>query len=175
MSQCTHVWVMSHMDGWVMFQFKKKNCNYYHDDILRANKWVALNIDDSNLVRTSHITGMNESRHIYKWVTSHVWMSHGTHIHESPHVYEWVTSHIYVSHVTRMNESRHVTYMNESRHTYKWVTSRVWMSHVTPKCFTSLVNNSCLIPISHVTFNCHRGGVDPYDTLSHKSSSFPAN
>jgi len=37
---------------------------------------------------------MNESRHTYAWVTSHIWMSHVTHMNESRHTYEWVTSHI---------------------------------------------------------------------------------
>jgi len=34
---------------------------------------------------TSHVTHMNESRHTYEWVMSHIWMSHVTHMNESCH------------------------------------------------------------------------------------------
>jgi len=103
----------------------------------------------------------SESRHTYEWVMSHItrinesrhMTSHVTHTNEFCPVqclcplikdlsinactYEWVMS--------RMNESCHVwmsrvTYawvmsrMNESCHTYEWVMSRInesWMSHAT--------------------------------------------
>jgi len=32
------------------------------------------------------VTHMNESRHIYKWVMSHIWMSHVTYMNESRHL-----------------------------------------------------------------------------------------
>jgi len=36
-----------------------------------------------------HVTCMNESCHVYKWVMSHVWMSHGTDLSESCDMYDW--------------------------------------------------------------------------------------
>ena len=75
-------------------------------------------------------THMNESRHTYEWVTSHIWMRHVAHMNESHHTYEWDTSHTY-EWVTSHIWMSHVTRTNESRHTYEWVTSHTWMSHVT--------------------------------------------
>ena len=69
----------------------------------------------------SHVTHMNESRHTYEGVTSHIWMSHGTHMKESRHPFEWVMSHIH--------ELDQVTRMNESCHIYEWVMSHVYESH----------------------------------------------
>ena len=89
---------------------------------------------------------MNQSRHTYEWVMSHIRMSHVTHtnescfdiwmmhMNESCHTHKWVMSHIRMSHVARMNESCR---------TYEWVMSHIrmsniltyewciWMSHVT--------------------------------------------
>jgi len=76
----------------------------------------------------SHVTCINEWRHIYEWVMSHVWMSHVTFTNESCHKYEWVMSHVRMSHVTRTNESCHM---------YEWVMRHTWMSHVT------YTNESC--------------------------------
>ena len=53
----------------------------------------------------SHVTCMNESRHIHEWVTSHTDMSHVTYMNESRHIHEWVMSHTWMSHVTYMNQS----------------------------------------------------------------------
>ena len=66
----------------------------------------------------SHVPHMNESRHTYKWVMSHIWMSHVTHMNESCPTYEWVTSHIWKSHVPHMNVTP-----------YGWWI--LWMSHIT--------------------------------------------
>ena len=42
--------------------------------------------------KSSHGTHMNNLRHTYKWVMSHIWTSHVTHINESCHTYERVLS-----------------------------------------------------------------------------------
>jgi len=63
----------------------------------------------------SHVTHMNESRHTYESVTTHVWLSHDVTyewLHQTlkwfeRHTDERVMSHIWMSHVTHMNESRH--------------------------------------------------------------------
>jgi len=65
---------------------------------------------------------MNESRHKFKRVIPHIWMSHVINLNESCHTYEWVTSQIWMS---------HVTHTNESRHKFEWVMSHIWMSHIT--------------------------------------------
>jgi len=101
----------------------------------------------------SHVTFVNESRHVCEWVMSHMWMSHVTHMtescrtyaNESCHTCEWVMSNMWISHVTHlmshvthMNEScllispaqlmrlkgrNHVAYVNESRHICEWILS----------------------------------------------------
>ena len=48
-----------------------------------------------------------------------MWMSHDTHMNELRHTYECVMSHIWMRHITHMNE-HHLTHMNKSRHTFKW-------------------------------------------------------
>jgi len=50
---------------------------------------------------------MNESRHTYEWVTSHIWMSRATHMNESCYTYEWVMAHIRMGSITLMNQSCH--------------------------------------------------------------------
>jgi len=77
----------------------------------------------------SHGTHINESRHIYQWVTSHVWKSHATHTKESCHTYEWVMSHAWLERRRTKAASRD----NSSRcsSTKKQDPSHIWMSHVT--------------------------------------------
>jgi len=73
-----------------------------------------------------HVAHVNESRHTYEWVISHMWMSHVTHMNESSHTYEgvmshtceWVMSHTYEWVMSHINESCH-THMNETCHTYQ--------------------------------------------------------
>jgi len=58
-------------------------------------------------------------------VMSRMWMSHVTYMNESCHMYEWVTSHIWMSHVKKMNESCHVDERVMSR---KRMSLVVWVS-----------------------------------------------
>jgi len=93
----------------------------------------------------SHVTCMNESRHIFEWVTSHVWMSHVTCMNESHHtwlmrmnesrlMYENSFMHKALFCVTCMNASRILCAcsrsVKKSRHKYVWVTPYVWIRHV---------------------------------------------
>ena len=45
---------------------------------------------DTDRIINILISWMNESRHTYEWVTSHIWMSHVTHMNESCHTSEYV-------------------------------------------------------------------------------------
>jgi len=54
-------------------------------------------------VATAAPLHVNESRHTYEWVMSHMWMSHVTHMNESCHTYERGMSHIWMRHLTHMN------------------------------------------------------------------------
>jgi len=74
----------------------------YHSCVWCDLFCVTFNIHMENVKR------INESRHTYKWVMSHIWMWHALcHIQHPykicPTHYAWVTSHIYMSHVTHMN------------------------------------------------------------------------
>ena len=89
-------------------------------------------------IQMCHVTRLNESRHTYEWVFSHIWGDvHSTRINPtvmSPvnesrdTLYAWVKAHsVYMSHG-----------MNESRDTYEWgcltcewVVTHIWVSHVT--------------------------------------------
>ena len=44
----------------------------------------------------SHVTYMDESCHIHKWVMWHIWMRHVTHMNESCHTYERIVWHIWM-------------------------------------------------------------------------------
>ena len=110
-----------------------------------------------------HVTCMNESCHMYEWVTSRIWISQVTHLNEwarniSRHTYEWVMSHVWMSHVTCMNESCHT-------HSFEWVsekyiTSHVWMSRITANHATSswqrrdrgVYRKLCVDSFTHMTW-----------------------
>jgi len=86
----------------------------------------------------SHSTRSHESRHIYSWVKSHVFMSHITRAHlschkcvECIHLHTHTHTHAFVSHETcHANEwVGHVINVNASHHTHQWVMSRISMSH----------------------------------------------
>jgi len=64
----------------------------------------------------SHVTHVNESRHSYGWVMSHIWMGYVTHN-------KWVISLIWISHVTHTWTGRD-THINES-HIWVWQPARV--------------------------------------------------
>jgi len=110
----------------------------------------------------SHFTSMNESRHAYEWVMSHMWMRHVTHVDESCHAYEWVMSRLRMSHVTLTNESCHTYEWRFHTHTHLnralndclaneiW-SCHTWMSHVTHEWVMSHMNESCHTWMSHVT------------------------
>jgi len=115
-----------------------------------------------------HVTRVNESRHMYQWVMSHIWvmsqiwMSHVTHMDEACHTWMgYVTRRCVLRHVTHMNEAchtyewgmshiwmRHVTHMDEACHTYEWGMSHIWMGRVTRRCVLRHVthmNEACQI------------------------------
>jgi len=64
-------------------------------------------------VGTSHRTHMNESSHMYKWVTSRTSMSRVTHMNESRGTRKRAMAHTWKSHVTHVNvqTGRHVCHM----------------------------------------------------------------
>jgi len=131
------------------------NTTQYNDTFISVTRLIHM-CDVTTWARSSfyscHVTRINESRHTYKcvkshmwmrhveceWVTLHTWMYPVTHMNKSCHTYEWVMSHIWMSHVTHMSESchtwmSHVTHMSVSLHTDKSVIlcTKRWMSHVT--------------------------------------------
>ena len=100
---------------------------------------------------------INESRHTYESVRSHMWMrhppieiflrppseschTHVTRMSESCHTHEWVISHVWVS---------HVTHMSESCHTNELVMSHAWASHVTR------MSESCHKYVTRISESCH--------------------
>jgi len=124
----------------------------------------------------SHVTHMNESRHIYEWVSSythmnesrleHLWMSHVTFDRRFRGL-SFTFAHD-VSHATHMNESRlehlwmsHVTFDHrlarlyswlESCHTYEWVMSHMWVSHVTGLIGVSIARGDCKFVVLQLAF-----------------------
>ena len=87
---------------------------------------------------------MNESRHTYGWVMSHIymvpsqiWISHVTELKKSCHTLERVMSRIWIRHTCEQAMARictsHGTHMKESWHTYytHMNVTHIWMSHGT--------------------------------------------
>ena len=102
-----------------------------------------------SLLQVRHVTHINELRHAYEWVMSHMRMSHVTHINQSCHTYEWVIylcfkegmSHIWMSYVTHINELRHI---------YEWVTSHISIG------MSSLTQiNQLACHLWHISINWH--------------------
>jgi len=107
---------------------------------LCVDPWVCVSRHGQTGMR--HVTHGNESRHTWKWVTSHMITSHVTHRNESCHTqewvryegvryewvtYEWVTLPIVVKRRIRPHSRSnagmsHGTHRNESCHTQEWVT-----------------------------------------------------
>ena len=86
---------------------------------------------------------MNEARHTFEWVMSHIWMSHVTHMKEACHTYEWGMSHRVMSHEScvmsrSITLSRHVTQLSLS---HSLVKSCI-MSHIQ------------IIPATHMNEKC---------------------
>jgi len=107
MSHVTCEWVMSHRnkscDMWMSHVTHRWQC-YVRCCCLADDSWGWV----TSHMWMSHVSHMNESRHTYEWVMSHIvmlWMSHVTHVNESCHTCEWVMSHIWMSPVSQMNKS----------------------------------------------------------------------
>ena len=122
--------------------------------------------DRSHPICMSHVTHMNESRHIctsyatYEWITSHMsrsccllwdlYLSHVTHMNESRHIctsyatYQWVTSHMNRSCCLLWDLHELSRHMNESRH--------IWISQTSCEWVTSHVHESRHMCMSHVTY-----------------------
>jgi len=65
------------------------------------------------------------------WAMSHTWKSHVTHVNESRHTYIWVVSHVAIGlGEVLLWEVRRLTRSNRSYHTYEWVMPHIWMSPV---------------------------------------------
>jgi len=112
-------WVMSNIYKWVTSHIWASHVT--HMKPLHFAPFFIVIV--RKLMNATCQTYMNESRHTYALVMSHIWMSRVTHMNESCHTYEWVTLHIWIS---------HITYTNESCHTYEWVMSHIWITHVNP-------------------------------------------
>jgi len=69
-----------------------------------------------------HVAHMNESRHTYEWVMSHIWMLISS-------ILTFLLRSWSFNSATRLQ--RVMSHMNESHHTCRWVTSHIWISHVT--------------------------------------------
>jgi len=89
---------------------------------------------ERDIVVTSHVTHINESRSIYTWVVSCKWVisqppkcqwDWGRYrSSQSCHKCKWVMSHTSMSHITPARSS-------QSCHKCKWVMSHMFLSHVT--------------------------------------------
>jgi len=127
----TYEWVMSHMSHRVGRPWTTGDCRHCVDSLVGVDRGV----------RHWGDTQMNALRCIYEWVASRTEMSHVTYMNESRHIHVdslgWHThacdmSHTWIGHVT----NQYVTYMNESRHEpichiHEWVTSQTYKSHIT--------------------------------------------
>ena len=91
----------------------------------------------------SHFTRINESRHTYKWVTSHIWMSHITHsdrdawrdsfICVTPLIYACDMPHSHVWHDSFMCVTR-LFHMCDMTHSYVWRDSCISVTWLVPLC-----------------------------------------
>jgi len=95
----------------------------------------------------SPVTHMNESRHTYEWVMSHIWMNHG-HQSWNPCLHQRCQNEpcrVWMSHAPRMTESCH---------TYEWVMAtkveiRVSISAV------RISNDTWMRHVTHMNESCH--------------------
>jgi len=76
---------------------------------------------------------MDESRHTYEWVISHIWMRHGTHKNESSHTHEWFMAHIWMSNVTY---TYIYIYVYIYVYIYIYIHIHVWMKMHVPCLFS---------------------------------------
>jgi len=101
----SHIWVshVTHMNepchtcDWVM---SHKCMNH-----VTCVTWIVM----SHVTRVDQIvlyTCVTRPIHLCDiFLSSHIWMSHVTYMNESCHVYRWVASHIWMSHVTDIKET----------------------------------------------------------------------
>jgi len=104
------------------------------------------------LLRTSHVTHMNTSRH-----TSHIWKSDITHLNESCHTY---TSNLSIKQATLANKSchtyeyltSHITHLKKPHRTSEWVMSHIHiqLSHQTGDSCTQLMSHIWKNHITHL-------------------------
>jgi len=231
MNESCHMnnWVMSHMDkssplwmnelchAWishVTLQVRSRerpptrNTREYMSHVtwmnasLHMHKWVMSHIDESSLlwmnesghVWISHVTLQVRSRGRPPSCNTREYMSHVTWMNASLHMHKWVMSHIdessllwmnescrvWISHVTPQIWSRrrppsrntreymsHVTWMNVSRHMHEWV-----MSHI-DKSSPIWTNESCRVWMSHVTPQIRSRGRPPSRNTRHHSFARP--
>jgi len=114
------------------------------------------------LVWMSHVTLMNESHHMYEWVTSHVWMGHVPHMTESCRTCEWVMSHTHfliscspkatAAKLYILNGSEVQRWPLVLQPRQVWVISHIWIIHVTRM---TEKRHICEWALSH-TYNCTR-------------------
>jgi len=99
-----------------------------------------------SVLKTSHVTYLDQSRHIYQWVMSHI-VSHmsiktkvarwGSRVRVCVCVCAYVCVCVCVHLCVRVSvcvcecELTHMWHLDQSRHTYEWVMSHISMSHVT--------------------------------------------
>jgi len=110
LSHVTHMnesWI-SQVYQWVMSHEWMGHVTHINEPWMsRVHQWVMSHALMSHVTQ-SHVTRMDEScpmyKWVYEWVVSCVWMSHVTHINDSwmSRVYEWGISHIWIRHVTHM-------------------------------------------------------------------------
>jgi len=101
------------------FVFDSECVHLYHTyECVMSPIWMCLSVRREIHVM-SHDQTNYVSRHIYKWVMSHIHMSHVTCINQSCYAYEWTMSPIWTCpSMQRETHTPYVTHINES-----WVTS----------------------------------------------------
>ena len=77
----------------------------------------------------SHVTRMDESRHTYGWVMSHIWVRHVTRMNTSCMAH--AADILYLLPTITSLPKIYVICMSASCHTHEWDVSHIWMSHVT--------------------------------------------
>jgi len=125
----THEWVLWHI--W-MSHVTQMNESCHVCSLMRGvYPWTC----DMSRIQLRHVTHINTTRLLYRWVISYVRVHHVTPMNESCHTYECVTSHIWMNQVTQMllegNPARARSHTNESLHPCERVISPICMSHVT--------------------------------------------
>jgi len=113
----------------------------------------------------SHVSHVNESCLICKWVMSNMWMSPVTYLIESCHIFNWVMSHMWMSDVSYVNESCLIcawvmTHTSMCHASYVWeFVNELCMSHMCMSHVSLLNAITChrhISHVSHVNTSCHK-------------------